>query len=198
MSKIWNPGRKTVELRPAQAPSRIRREPVRDVQRPEKLRVRSDTRDMWFGMSGVVLTAIAMAVLVLGIGIITVVSAADARNGDAFKQCYNAEGTNCVLDGRTIFVEREKVTIAGIDTPRINDAACSAERDRGIAAALALSNILRSGEVTISPQKIDEYGRAVQKVEVAGNDVAGRMIAAHVARPSEGLAPNWCQGASAD
>jgi micrococcal nuclease len=192
MSKHWKPGKKTVELRPVARPSRIRRDPVRIEEK--KVQKRSEEREIWGGVAGVLLMAAAVTAVIVGISIATFSRydpAAEART-QRFAQCYDADGPNCVLDGDTIYVGGGKVQIAGIAAPQIQGAQCDAERSRGIDSAVRLADLLNSGKVTVSPAFRDEYGRGVRSVQVKGRDVAERMINIGLARRYFGERPNWC------
>jgi micrococcal nuclease len=196
VSKHWKPGRKTVALKPAVRRSRIRREPVRLEPQldPVKAEARAREREMWGGVAGVVLFGVALAVLVVGVSVATIFheDRAAAARALRFGQCYNAQGPNCVLDGATIYVQREKVEIAGLEAPQIQDARCDAERSRGIDAAVRLADLLNSGKVSVGAPFRDEYGRAVRKVQVDGEDVAGTLVEAGVAREYDGKPQGWC------
>jgi endonuclease YncB( thermonuclease family) len=196
VSKPWKPGRKAVALQPAVRRSRIRREPVRLEPQldPLKAEARAREREMWGGVAGVVLFGVALAVLVVGISVATIFheDRAAAARALRFGQCYNAEGPNCVLDGATIYVARQQVTIAGVEAPQIQDARCDAERSRGIDAAVRLADLLNSGKVTVGAPFRDAEGRAVRKVQVDGEDVAGTLIEAGVARKPGGEPESWC------
>ena len=198
MSKHWTPKRKPVVLRPKG--SRIRREPVRlsGSVAPEKPRtaVRTREQEMWGGVAGVALIAIALVAVIVGVSIATISRVdpvADAR-ALQYDQCYNG-GQNCVVDGNTIYVAGQKVAIAGVDAPRIEGAACSDERTRGIDAATRLAGFLNGGAVTLS-EPFPEYGREVRAVEVKGRDVGQWMIGAGIARESLGQKSNWCSAAN--
>lgn len=174
MSRPWNPNKQTVEL----APSRIRRAPPKPEQ---TILRRTEQQEMWFGVAGVVAIAAVLGLLIVGIGVVTIVRAV-ATPDRSFNQCYNAGANDCVIDGSTLKVEGERIMIAGISAPRIQGAACTAERERGIIAAVALSDLLKSGEVKIE----------ARTVLVDGVDVAGKMIAAGHARRDDGQVQNWC------
>src|SRR5205814_2206004 len=103
-----------------------------------------------------------------------------------FGHCYNENGPNCVVDGGTAYVAGERVTIAGMDVPRIAGAGCLVERTRGIEAAVRLVELLNSGKVKVSGVGHDQPGREVRRVAVAGEDVAEAMISAGVARKHDG------------
>lgn len=208
MSKHWKPGKTTVKLdarRPgigtSGRPSRIRREPVAinanvPVRPPRPSNLRE--RELFLGIAGILLFAVAITAGIIALGIFTVFHddpAADAR-AIQFSQCYNAQGANCVLDAGTIYVNNERVEIAGVDAPGIADAKCDRERDRGIEAATDLAMILNSGPVTLgAPFRDNLTGRTVRKVEVKGRDVALKLIADNVAREvNSGL--DWCPAGS--
>jgi len=192
VSKHWKqPVRKSIAVRP----SRIRREPVRKLTEAELQAVEAAKREreLWSGVSGVVLYGAVIAVLAIGIGAATLLyyNPADAAREARFRQCYNG-GINCVLDGDTIYYERQKVEIAGIETPAIQGSKCGVERNRGIAAAVRLAGLLNSGAVSVSDPFRDQYGRVVQTVEVGGKDVAKAMISARFAREYRGEKRDWC------
>lgn len=177
VSKSWNPGRKTVEL----APSRIRREPVRETKPIVR---RTSEQEMWLGAAGVMLAGAAVALLAIGVGAITIFRDSPSNQPPPFGQCYSAGGRDCVVDGDTVRIDREDIAIAGIQAPRIQGAACPAERERGVAAAMGLSDRLRDGEVTVGAAA---EGPA-RTLFVNGRDVGESMIAAGLARRPGDLA----------
>ncbi|MEP6983370.1 MAG: hypothetical protein ABI853_06970 [Sphingomicrobium sp.] len=196
MSKHWKPGKKTVALNPAARPSRIRRDPVPlNGNGPTKPPRPSNTREreLYFGIAGIIIFAAAIVAGIIGFSIFTAVpdDPTAAARAAQFGQCYNAQGPNCVLDGDTFYVGAKQVAIAGIEAPRIADARCPAERDRGVTAAVELAELLNSGRVTIGAATRDPSGRAVRKVEVKGRDVATTMIDRSLAREA-GSSPSWC------
>ena len=200
MSKHWKPGKTTVQLgtaaRPAARPSRIRREPVplnanvpAKPQRPLNYR----ERELFFGIAGILIFGTLIAAGIIALSIFTVFRddpAADARAAQ-FNQCYAAAGPNCVLDGGTIYVAGQRVEIAGIEAPKIAEARCDREHDRGVEAATEMAMLLNSGRVSIGAPFRDSTGRTVRKVEVNGRDVALQMIGQNVAHEANsGL--GWC------
>ncbi len=198
MSKHWNPPTRTAKFKP----SRIRREPVQlvpDVPAKGRKPVRlSDSRQMWFGVTGVVLMAAALVVVIVGVAIFTFTRGDPdaAARAAQFAQCYAADGPNCVVDGDTISVNGEKVEIAGIVAPEIQGAQCDAERAKGIDAAVQLAALLNSGSVALSRPFRDGYGRVARTVEVKGQDVGQRLTDMGAVREYQGSKPNWCAAAS--
>lgn len=72
MSKDWKPNKSTVELEPAARPSRIRRDPVPAAKPGDpELRWFTSEQETWIVVVGVVLFAIAFAVLWIGISEVT-------------------------------------------------------------------------------------------------------------------------------
>ncbi|HEY8433196.1 MAG TPA: hypothetical protein VIK68_01145 [Sphingomicrobium sp.] len=187
MSKHWNPKKATVELAPG---SRIRRQPV-----PVQKAIAPPTpeQEMIGGIAGIVLFAVIIAVLVVGVSVATIFHADPnaAARAAQYGQCYNAEGTNCVLDGDTIYVAGQRIDIAGIAVPKIQGAECPDERTRGIDSAVQLADLLNSGKVTLGANIREPDGAVRRKVAVAGNDVGVAMIAAGAAR-EYGDTNGWC------
>jgi hypothetical protein len=191
VSKHWKPRKQTVELQP----SRIRREPVRldSKARVAETEERVREREMWGGVTGVVLFAVALAAAAVGVSAVTILhdDPGAAARAARWGQCYNADGPNCVLDGGTIYVARQKVEIAGLEAPQIQNARCADERSRGIDAAVRLADLLNSGRVTVSGAFRGQDGRVVRKVAVDGEDVGAAMVDADVAR-EPGSDFDWC------
>lgn len=108
-----------------------------------------------------------------------------------------------VIDGDTLAVRARiwldqdvttLVRIDGIDTPEL-DAACAAERARGLAAQAALAWLVGADPVALSDVDYDKYGGRVRAkvTTAAGADVAETLIAAGLARAYAGGARQpWC------
>ena len=180
-------------------PSRIRRDPPPRLPTEAELKaaeLRKRERERWRTVAGLALFGAGIAAAAIAVGAMTYSSydpekaAADAAR---FRQCYTGVGDNCVLDGDTIYVQRAKVEIAGIEAAQIRGGACSAERERGIDAAVRLVDLLNGGEVTVGDPFRDQYGRLVSSVAVNGKDVGKAMIAARVVRPFNGEKHDWCR-----
>jgi endonuclease YncB( thermonuclease family) len=198
VSKHWKPGRKTILVPPGARPSRIRREPVRlhggsEPPKERKTLLTPQEREMWGGVTGVLLFAAAIAVVIVAIGAVTFFrdDPEAAARAQRFGQCYNG-GANCVIDGAAIYVQGVRVEIAGIEAPSIQNAKCDAERTRGIDAAVRLADLLNSGRVSVSAAFRDASGRDVRKITVNDEDVAETLIDAGAARKSDGQGQGWC------
>jgi len=192
VSKPWKPGRETVELRP----SRIRRAPASDtIATP----ARSRERDLWTSLAGVTVVALTCVALILGISIVTghinMAPAAEATPAMQFAYCRDDNGSDCVVDGDTFYLNGEEIRVAGIDAPEMHPSRCPEERERGITATVRLRNLLNQGEVTVQPSQglRDDHGRSMRQVMVDGSDVAPVLIAAGVVRDYGGGPRSWCE-----
>ena len=191
MSKQWSPKKQTVQL----APSRIRRQPV-PVHAPslaKKAPRLSREQEIWLAITGIVLFAMAMAVVMLGFSVITGQghddSAAVAR-AQKFGDCE--DGSNCIVDGETIRIGGSLVKIAGMEAPRIHSPRCSQEMQLGVSAVGKLHDLLNSGEVTTGAEVRQPDGEMRTIVLVDGKDVAAAMIGAGVARTPGSVQGGWC------
>jgi endonuclease YncB( thermonuclease family) len=193
VGKHWTPRKPTIALRA----SRIRHQPLLVREPEKKAQPPSPEREMWGGIAGVLLFSAAIAAAIVGISAVTIIIYAsnqpEPRPGH-FGHCYNENGPNCVLDGGTIYVAGQRIEIAGMVAPSIQDPRCPEERSRGIDAAMRLADLLNSGHVTVGGTFRDPYGRAVRKVQVNDEDVGEAMISAGLARKA-GEAENYCTSA---
>ena len=103
-----------------------------------------------------------------------------------------------VIDGDTIWLNREKIRIANIDTPEISDAKCESELARGLEAKAALKRLLDGNEIQITRgdpktrRMVDKYGRTLALVSVNGKDVGETPIERNLARRWTGRRQPWC------
>jgi len=112
-----------------------------------------------------------------------------------FGACKWGGGTNCVVDGDTIYLNGDKIRIAGIDAPETHDYGCASELDRGERAANRLQALLNSGgQVTLTSIDRDEdvYSRKLRNVAVGGADVGDTLIGEGLARAYGGGRKSWC------
>lgn len=100
-----------------------------------------------------------------------------------------------VIDGDTIRMSKgERIRIIGLDAPETRRAKCEAERRLGYEAKARLMVFLSQGKMKIKRRKRpDRYGRTLARIFINGQDVAGLMIAAGLARPYQGRKrKGWC------
>jgi len=111
-----------------------------------------------------------------------------------FGFCHTGGGTNCVVDGDTLWIQGVKVRVADIDAPETHDPRCASEKALGDRATLRLRQLVNSGTVTLRPIERDEdrYGRKLRIVEVDGTSVGDTLVGEGLARWYEGGRKPWC------
>lgn len=111
-----------------------------------------------------------------------------------FGLCHTGGGTNCVVDGDTLWIGGAKVRIADIDAPETHPPRCAREADLGDRATTRLRELLNKGTVTLTPidRDTDRYGRLLRTVEVDGRGVGETLIAEGLARWYGGGRRPWC------
>lgn len=120
--------------------------------------------------------------------------------GLALETCApdGAHARAVAVDGDTIRVgeQRQSVRIANLDAPEIGRARCTAEREAGEQAKLALQTLLDNAlriDVRVERDRpTDRYGRWLARVAVDGDDVGETLIAAGIARQWRGRPSDWC------
>ena len=68
----------------------------------------------------------------------------------SFRLCHIGGGTNCVVDGDTIWLEGQNIRIADIDAPETHEFDCPEEKALGDRATLRLQELVNSGPITLS------------------------------------------------
>ena len=111
-----------------------------------------------------------------------------------FSSCFVGGGTNCVVDGDTIWLDGRKIRILDIDAPETHDPGCAEEKALGDRATERLQVILNSGMVTLRSAGRDEdrYGRKLRIVEVDGQSVGDMLVGEGLARPYGSGRQPWC------
>ncbi len=111
-----------------------------------------------------------------------------------FGLCHTGGGTNCVVDGDTLWLGGEKIRVADIDAPETHDPRCAAERALGDRATRRLRQLLNEGAVSLESvdRDQDRYGRKLRIVMVDGRSVGGTLVDEGLARwYGSGRRP-WC------
>ena len=90
-----------------------------------------------------------------------------------------AQRVTCVVDGDTVWIEREKIRLLDIDAPEM-DGKCAAEKALARRSRDRLVELLRARTVTISRDGVDRYGRTLARL----GDVGEQLV-------REGLAQRW-------
>ena len=112
-----------------------------------------------------------------------------------FGLCHTGGGTNCVVDGDTIWMAGQNIRIADIDTPETHDFSCPEEKALGDRATQRLHQLVNSGTVTLEPigdRDVDGYGRKLRLVMVDGTSVGDTLVSEGLARYYEGGKQPWC------
>lgn len=107
--------------------------------------------------------------------------------------CGAGERYTCVVDGDTLWLEGEKIRLVGIDAPELGEPECAAEAALAWAATERLARVLSAGEVSVSRQGEDRYGRTLARIAVAGRDAGDVLVLEGLARRWAGRREGWCR-----
>ena len=112
----------------------------------------------------------------------------------SFGYCHTGGGTNCVVDGDTIWLAGQKIRVADIDAPETHPARCAEERALGDRATMRLQQLLNHGAISLEPINRDEdrYGRKLRIVLVNGTSVGDTLVGEGLARWYAGGRRPWC------
>ncbi len=112
----------------------------------------------------------------------------------SFGYCHTGGGTNCVVDGDTIWLGGEKIRVADIDAPETHPARCAEEQALGDRATRRLQQLLNTGAVSLVAidRDRDKYGRKLRIVLVDGRSVGDRLVDEGLARWYAGGRRPWC------
>jgi endonuclease YncB( thermonuclease family) len=112
----------------------------------------------------------------------------------SFGFCHSGGGTNCVVDGDTIWLGGEKIRVADIDAPETHEPRCAAERKLGDQATRRLRELLDNGAIRLQSidRDQDKYGRKLRIVLVDGQSVGERLVDEGLARRYAGGRRPWC------
>ena len=114
--------------------------------------------------------------------------------GAGFGLCHSGGGTNCVVDGDTLWIGGEKVRLADIDAPETHEPRCAAEQALGNRATMRLHALVNGGAITMSGigRDADGYGRKLRIVAVDGVSVGETLVGEGLARWYAGGRRSWC------
>lgn len=118
-------------------------------------------------------------------------SAAASANTISMPICGSAKRVNCIVDGDTIWVNREKIRLEGFNAPEMNGS-CERERRMAIQARDELRRALDGRAFTIERSGTDRYGRTLATVRVDGEDVGYHLIRRGLAHEWRGRKEAWC------
>ena len=137
---------------------------------------------------------VALAGIALGAGWATGSSPGAGAIRASFGYCHTGGGTNCVVDGDTLWLGGEKIRVADIDAPETHPARCASEQALGDQATRRLQQLLNGGAVSLQAidRDRDKYGRKLRIVLVNGRSVGDRLVDEGLARPYAGGRRPWC------
>lgn len=138
------------------------------------------------------------AVIGIGAGAVTAKvedrSALAPQTSQTFSLCHTGGGTNCVVDGDTIWLKGVKIRIADIDAPETHPPRCQSEAELGNRATIRLQQLLNAGAFTVETAGRDEdrYGRKLRVFTRDGQSLGAILVNEGLARPWGGARRPWC------
>ncbi|HZV57727.1 MAG TPA: thermonuclease family protein [Sphingobium sp.] len=112
-----------------------------------------------------------------------------------FSVCHTGGGTNCVVDGDTIWMEGEKIRIADIDAPETHPPRCSREAELGERATRRLHELVNAGPFEariVGNRDTDRYGRKLRVLVRDGRSLGDVLVSEGLARSWSGRREPWC------
>lgn len=112
-----------------------------------------------------------------------------------FSLCHTGGGTNCAVDGDTIWLDGEKVRIADIDAPETHPSRCQREAELGNKATLQLQELLNSGPFTAianAGREHDKFDRKLMVLARDGHSLGEMLVQEGLARTWDGSRHPWC------
>jgi endonuclease YncB( thermonuclease family) len=127
-------------------------------------------------------------------GVAALAASAPDTETAAFGLCKSGGGTNCVVDGDTIWYRGSKIRIADIDTPETHQPRCAAEAALGAAATRRLHELVNAGPFTLQSINRDEdrYGRKLRILTRGGEILGDILVEEGLARYYEVARRSWC------
>jgi micrococcal nuclease len=112
-----------------------------------------------------------------------------------FGFCHTGGGTNCVVDGDTIWMDGTKIRVADIDAPETHPSRCPREAEVGNRATQRLHELVNLAPFTAdaaSDRDEDRYGRKLRVLRRNGQSLGGVLVQEGLARPWDGSRHPWC------
>lgn len=113
----------------------------------------------------------------------------------SFGLCHTGGGTNCVVDGDTIWLDGEKIRIADIDAPETHPPRCPREAELGTRATKRLHELVNAGPLearTVGNRDTDRYGRKLRVLVRDGRSLGDVLVNEGLARTWNGRREPWC------
>ena len=126
--------------------------------------------------------------------IIPVSSFASDTQSASFGFCHTGGGSNCVVDGDTLYYQGAKIRIADIDTPETHPSRCAEEARLGEAATQRLLALVNAGPFSLQPidRDVDTYGRKLRLVTRGGVSIGQDLVDKGLARWYADGRRSWC------
>lgn len=120
-------------------------------------------------------------------------SATDQETAN-FGLCHSGGGSNCVVDGDTIWYQGSKIRVADIDTPETHEPRCPAEAELGAKATIRMHQLVNAGPFSLKPIDRDEdrYGRKLRILTRGGQSLGDILVDEGLARYYAGGRRSWC------
>jgi len=112
-----------------------------------------------------------------------------------FTLCHTGGGTNCVVDGDTIWMDGVKIRVADIDAPETHPPRCDYEADLGGRATQRLLQLVNAGPFEARPigdRDADQYGRKLRVLIRGGQSLGDQLVSEGLARTWSGRREPWC------
>lgn len=112
----------------------------------------------------------------------------------SFSFCHEGGGTNCVVDGDTIWYQGQNIRIADIDTPETHSPRCDEEAQLGEEATDRLQDLMNSGAFSVRNinRDTDKYGRQLRVLTRDGESIGGVLVDEGLARYYGNGRRSWC------
>lgn len=146
--------------------------------------------------SPVLLASLAILAVSGGLAFLSMPDRATAKDevSRAFTLCHTGGGTNCVVDGDTIWLDGRKIRIADIDAPETHPARCTLEAELGQRATHRLHELVNAGPFSVSTldRDSDRYGRKLRVLTRGGQSLGDVLVSEGLARTWTGQREPWC------
>ena len=112
-----------------------------------------------------------------------------------FELCDGPVRVSCIVDGDTLWYQRQKIRVADINAPEISHPECDYELDLGEKATrrlMALMNAGRFSLVASEERDTDKYGRKLRTLMRGGKSIGKVLVTEGLAENWIGFRRNWC------
>lgn len=153
-------------------------------------------RQMWrfIRMIQVAMFVIAPAAHPL-IGTKAYASEAGSKVSLPFQMCATGSRKACVVDGDTIWLSGQKIRVADIDTPEVNEPKCPSELALGNRATARMLELINEGPFELKAwpgRDADRYGRKLRVLIRDGRSLGDFLVSEGLARTWSGRRVPWC------